>query len=181
MWFSMLSIVQQISWFLINLLPPPHHSIRILWQLDLSRPRIGAFYEFHGNSPKSKKWGRRNCCLENTEIWWVQAISWWKAKGVELRRSDMLILLTVVRLHLFCSHCCQAPEVSLTIVSAFVWAWLKFTVFSDMFKAGRCGKIIGSGRGRGQGRAKMVLRDVEIISAQLNAIQNIFKLPSGNW
>ena len=99
--FSMLLLLSnKNSWFLINLLPPPHHSIRILWWLDLSHPRIGAFYEFHGNSPKSKKWGRRNC-WENTEIWWVQAISWWKITGVELRRNDMLTLLRVVRFEPF--------------------------------------------------------------------------------
>ena len=52
-----------------------------------------------------------------------------------------------------------------------------------MFEAGRCGKIVGSGRGRGQGPdrglAKRVLRYVEIISAQLNGIQqNVSLLPS---
>ena len=105
--------------------------------------------------PSRRSEGGRNFCLERTQRFGeCNAISWWKTTGVELRRSDMLILLTVVRWKPFCSHCCQAPEVSLSIVSALVWAWLKCTVLSDMFKAGRCGKIIGSGRGRGQGRGK---------------------------
>lgn len=62
----------------------------------------------------------------------------------------------------FCSRCCQAPEVSLTIVSALVWAWLKCTRFLT------CSKLAGA--------EKLLDQEEEEVSAGQKGCWEMLKL-----